>query len=96
MKEKGEQITWRKDIVSHFQAGIPMLAAAVIVREFTGLETMARSAGFGWGLAAVFLISMVGLGGIINIGEGLYKLIRHRKHLDEVKLGKSKLDKGSG
>ena len=63
MKEEQEQITWRKDIILGFQVGVPMVAAAVIVREFTGFERMAMSAGFGWGIAASFLISMVGGGG---------------------------------
>ena len=76
-----------------FQVGPPLLAAAVIVRELTGFERMAMSAGLGWGMAAVFLVSTVGLAGMITIGSGLYKLIRHRKHLDEVKVKKSKADK---
>ena len=95
MKEEEEQTTWRKHIVLGLQVGIPMVAAAVIVREFTGFERMARSAGFGWGTAAVLLISMLGLGGMINIGEALYRLVRHRKHLDEVKVKKVEADGGS-
>ena len=63
MKEEEEQTTWRKHIVLGLQVGIPMVAAAVIVREFTGFERMAMSAGFGWGIAAVVFVSIVGGGG---------------------------------
>ncbi len=83
---KGEKpVTWRKDILSDFQLGPPLLVAGVIVREFTGLERLAMSAGGGWGAVAVFLVSMVALTGLYLTGSGCYKLIRHRKHLDEAK-----------
>ena len=93
MHRKESPLTWRKDIILDFQVGPPLLVAAVIIRELTPLERMAMSAGWGWGVAAIFFVSLVGGAGMILIGSGLYKLIRHRKHLDEVKRVNNKEDK---
>jgi len=93
VQKKEKQITWREDIKMDFQVGPILLAIAIIIREFTTLEAWAMSAGLGWGMITIFLVSTAGAGGMIAIGTGLYKLIKHRRHLDEVKVKKNKVDK---